>query len=80
MYYNYYQTLYICSTNIGIVKSTEEKIPIKLKAINLFVNTEKPEKYNIKRNGNEEWKICKYLGTILDSEKDIKRRKGLGNS
>ena len=65
------------TTNIGIVKSTEEKIPIKLKERNLFVNTEKTEKYNIKRNGNEEWKKCKYLGTILDSEKDIKRRKGL---
>jgi hypothetical protein len=44
------------TTNIGIVKSTEEKILIKLKKRNLFVNTEKTEKYNIKRNGNEEWK------------------------
>ena len=65
------------TTNTGIVKNTEEKIPPKLKSRNLFINTEKTEKYSIKRNGDERWKKCKYLGSLLDSESDIKRRKGL---
>ena len=27
--------------------------------------------------GDELWKMCKYLGSLLDTEKDIHRRKGL---
>ncbi len=31
----------------------------------------------ITRNGDESWKKCKLLGSHLDTEEDIKRRKGL---
>ena len=65
------------STNQGVIVSTEENVPKKLKKRNLCVNTEKTEKYSISRNGNEKWKRCKYLGTLLDSASDIARRKGL---
>jgi hypothetical protein len=51
----------------------------KLKERNLNVNQEKTEVYNIKRKGNENWKKCKYLGSLLDTEEDIKRRTQLAN-
>src|SRR6266581_2799535 len=47
----------------------------KLKNRNLIVNNSKTEKLNIKRNGDENWKKCKYLGSFLDTEKDISHRK-----
>ena len=56
-------------------------IPDKLKSRNLQVNKNKTEEHHIKRNpGGEEWKKCKYLGTLLDTEEDIKRRKQLANA
>ena len=33
--------------------------------------------YEIKRKGDEKWKQCKFLGTQIDTETEIKRRKGL---
>ena len=31
----------------------------------------------MKRKGNVEWKECKFLGSLLNTEEDIKRRKAL---
>ena len=45
-----------------------------------MVNKDKTERYAIKRNGSEEWKECKYLGSHLDTGKDIARRKKLANA
>ena len=47
---------------------------------NLQANKNKTEEHHIKRNGGEEWKKCKYLGTLLDTHEDIKRRKQLANA
>lgn len=60
-------------------KTTQVKqnIPKKLEERNLQVNQSKTEEYIIKRNGDEKWKKCKYLGSLLDTENDIKRRKQL---
>ena len=33
----------------------------------------------MQREGNDQWKKCKYLGTMLDTIKDIKRRKMVMN-
>ena len=52
-------------------------IPYKLKQRNLFVNKSKAEQYSIVKNGSTEWKKCKYLGSMFDTESDIQRRKGL---
>ena len=41
------------------------------------VNNDKTEEYIIKRDGQEKWKKCKYLGSLLDTEFDFKCRKGL---
>ena len=42
------------------------------------MNEEKTEEFTIKRNVEETWKKCKLLGTLLDTEGDVKRRKVLG--
>ena len=43
----------------------------------LIMNEEKTEEFTIKRYGIETWKKCKLLGTLLDTEEDVKRRKVL---
>ena len=56
----------------------KERVPAQLKKQNLQVNKTKTEEYTIKRNGQTDWKRCKYLGYLLVTEEDIKRRKALG--
>ena len=55
----------------------KQELPSKVKQRNLSINTEKTEEFCVGTEGNHEWKTIKYLGSILDTEKDIKRRKGL---
>ena len=43
----------------------------------LHVDESKTERYHIQRGGENAWKNCKYLGSLLDTEEVIKRRKGL---
>ena len=38
------------------------------------------EEYTITKNGPEDWKKCKILGSLLDTNEDIKRRKQLANN
>ena len=45
-----------------------------LKSRDLNVNHNKTEQYIISRTNNE-WRLCKYLGSILDTGDDIKGRK-----
>ena len=42
---------------------------------NVVIKESKTEDYEIIRQGNEKWKKCKLLGSLLDTEKDINRRK-----
>ena len=65
------------STNMGVIEKVKMELPGKLTAKNLKVNKKKAEGYTIKKDGKEEWKECKYLGSLLETEPDIKRRKGL---
>ena len=44
---------------------------------NLQVNKTKTDEYTIKSNGQTDWKRCKYLGSLWDTDDDIKRRKTL---
>ena len=55
----------------------KQELPSKVKQRNLNINTEKTEESCVGTDGNDEWKTIKYLGSVLDTEKDIKRRKGL---
>ena len=59
------------------VERLQKAIPPKLTARNLKVNESKTEHHVISRNHDEEWKKCKYLGSIIDTEKDMERRKAL---
>ena len=68
-----------CWVAVNAKHSTEkimERVPAQLNKKNFHVNKTKTEEYTIKRNGQTDWKRCKYLGSLLDTE-DIKRRKAL---
>ena len=65
------------STDEKTIETAKETLPDILRARNLKVNTDKTEEYTIRKSGDESWKTCKFLGTILDTENEIKRRKGL---
>ena len=41
------------------------------------INHQKTEEYKIKRAEDDTWKECRYLGTQLHTEADMKRRKYL---
>ena len=72
----------ICWLGINSAHSIEnikKKIPGLLEKRNLIINNEKTEEYQIQKEGDMEWKKCKYLGTLLDTENDMRRRKGLAN-
>ena len=42
-----------------------------------FINKSKTEKYHISRTSDTQWRSCKYLGSLLGTEEDVMRRKGL---
>lgn len=65
------------SNNIHPIAAVERKATEVLRERNLTVNISKTEKHHIRRNGNTSWKKCKYLGSLLDTEQDITRRKVL---
>ena len=52
----------------------------KLKERGLKINKAKTEEYLVKKNGPEDWKKCKILGSLIDTNEDIKRRKQLTNN
>ena len=58
-------------------RSYWKTIPGKLEERYLRINESKTEEYNIEQKGNEAWKECKVLGSLLGKEKDINRRKVL---
>ena len=60
--------------NIEYAKKT---LPSKLSSWDLIMNEGKTEEFTIKRNGEGTWRKCKLLGTLLDTEEDIKQRKVL---
>ncbi len=68
-------------TNMETVKENLKKeVPSILKEKNLQVNETKSEEYVIKRGEDESWKNCKYLGSLLETDKDINRRKILATN
>jgi hypothetical protein len=56
----------------------EETIPTRLSDRNLTINQSKTEIHNINYQNREgAWRDCKYLGSLLDTDRDIMRRKKL---
>ena len=68
---------WISVNNKHKIEHIKQTVPKKLRSRNLIINDSKTEQYEIKRNGENKWKKCKYLGTLLDTNEDIKRRKRL---
>ena len=66
----------ISSDNHKTVKSERDNTN-KLSKKGLSINDTKTERYTINRNNNS-WKKCKLLGSLLDTDEEIKRRKSLG--
>ena len=67
------------STSEEEISRIEKETSADLKSRNLLINKSKTEKYTITRNGNETWRKCKLVGSLLSTEEDIKRRKSLAN-
>ena len=65
------------SSDMRNIEYAKKTLPSKLSSWDLIMNDEKPEEFTIKRNREETWKKSKLLGTLLDTEEDIKRRKVL---
>ena len=56
----------------------KDELPVKLAQRGLKINESKTEEYIIKRaNCDNRWRDCKLLGSLLDTQKEIKRRKVL---
>ena len=66
----------ISSDNHKALKSERDNTN-KLSKKGLSINDTKTERYTINRNDNS-WKKCKLLGSLLDTDEEIKRRKSLG--
>ena len=68
--------IFICSEEAKI-NQVERVLPSMLSEEGLYINKSKTEKYHISKCSDTKWKSCKYLGSLIGTEEDIKRRKGL---
>ena len=57
---------------IAMVQNT---VPQALLTRNLNINKEKTEQHTISRTGTQTWKTCKYLGSLLDTNKEFSNSK-----
>ena len=62
------------------INQLKKIVPKMLKEEGLTVNKTKTEEYAIELGGDEKWKKCKVLGSLLDTTEDIKRRHGLATN
>ena len=65
------------TTDSNTIEHYKLNLPGKLQQRNLHMNVTKTEQYAITRGGDVLWKDCRLLGSLLDTDSDIKRRKGL---
>ena len=74
----YADDISVITSNPNQIKFLKNTLPSQLATRNLTINTSKTEEHKISRtNCDNSWKTCKLLGSLLDTENDIKRRKGL---
>ena len=68
------------ANNVQNISALEANITAKIQKYNLHINKGKTEQYCIKRNGEEHWKKCKYLGILLSTTEDsLQKKKTTGN-
>ena len=63
--------------NINSINYKKVSLPTIQEIRNLTINETKTEEHTIIRNGDDSWKKCRLLGSLLDTQNDIKRRKSL---
>ena len=61
-----------CSHQIEQIKA---EIPSVSERRNLMINETKTEEFRISKRGDKMWQKCKYFGTLLDTNEDLKRVK-----
>ena len=57
------------------INQVERVVPSILCKEGLCINKSKTEKHHISKCSNTKWKSCKYLGSLIGTEEDIKRKK-----
>ena len=69
------------ANNIGWASTdNEESVKIKdtvpqiLKYRNPFLNESNTEKHTVEQIDREQWKTCKHVGNLLDTQQDITRK------
>ena len=65
------------SNNKDIINKAMKTITPILEERNLTINEKKTIQHTINRTHKNDWKKCKYLGTLLDTETDIEQCKNL---
>ena len=66
------------STSISAIEKMKDELPVRLAQRGLKISESKTEEYTIKTaNCDNRWRDCKLLGSLLDIQNDIKRRKVL---
>ena len=65
------------SNNKNIIDKVMKNISPILEERNLTIYENKTIQHTINRTKKNDWKKCKYLGTLLDNETDIERHKNL---
>ena len=68
-----------CCTNKLVLDAIKRETIAGFDQRNLTVNPSKTEEYTVKPNGNENWKNCKLVGSYLDTQTDIAKRKQAAN-
>lgn len=73
----YADDISIITDNYDIIEKAKTELPSTLGRRGLKMNAAKTEEFKISRGGEEHWKTCKFLGSLLDTKEDLKRRKML---
>ena len=68
------------ANNVQNMSSLEANITAKIHKYKLHINKGKIKQYCIKRNGEEHWRKCKYIDSLLSTTEYIKRRRQLANA
>ena len=53
------------------IHQIKHTVPSRLKARQLCINESNTEEYTVEREGDERWKKCRLLGSLLDTNEDI---------
>ena len=65
------------STDYNSIQRFKDETPKLLTKRDITINESKTEEYKINKNSRRNWKKCKFLGSMLGTSEDIKRRKTL---